>query len=138
MQYHEYAPKALLFTLGTARVSESIANQRSLGGPRPLLLGEFGLCTSRDPVFGVPASLREQMNEATGTEAEQARLYAIILAAAEKEHVAGVLPWCLYDYPLNNPNESHFGLVRTNGSLKPAAAILKKTYHRWINMASTH
>lgn len=136
MQYHEYAPKAQLFTVGVPRVIQSIANQRRMGGTRPVLIGEFGLCTSRDPQFGVEASVREKINEAPGTEAEQAKLYKIILAAAEKERIAGVIPWCLYDYPIKNPNESRFGLVRADGSLKPAASVLKEVYQRWSSVAS--
>lgn len=34
------------------------------------------------------------------------------------------------DYPLNNPKESHFGLVRSDGSLKPAASVLHETFTR--------
>ena len=68
-----------------------------------------------------------------GTEAEQARLFEIVLTAAEKERVAGILPWCLHDYPIQNPNESHFGLVRADGTLKPAALVLRDTFARWGN-----
>jgi hypothetical protein len=131
LQYHEYAPKAALFADGAPRVLKSIANQRSGNGPRLLLIGEFGMCTARDPSFGVDAALRGRLGDAAGTEAEQDRLYAIVLEAAEKARVAGVLPWCLHDYPIGNPNESHFGLVRADGSLKPAAARLRETYARW-------
>ena len=41
-------------------------------------------------------------------------------------------------YPLNHPNESHFGLVRADGTFKPAAAILKETYQRWSRLDATH
>ena len=107
------------------------ANQRKTGGARPLLIGEFGMSTARDPRHGVEDSLRARIGDAPGTEAEQARLYEIVLAAAEKDRVAGVLPWCLYDYPIKNPDESRFGLVRSDGSLKPAAQVLRDAFLRW-------
>ncbi len=131
LQYHEYCPKAQLFEKGPARVSQTIANQRKSGGARPLLIGEFGMSTARDPQHGVEESLRAKIGDAPGTEAEQARLYEVVLAAAEKDRVAGVLPWCLYDYPIKNPDESRFGLVRSDGSLKPAAQVLRASYGRW-------
>jgi hypothetical protein len=109
----------------------SIANLRNAGGDRPLLIGEFGMSTARDLQHGVEEALRPKIGDAPGTEAEQARLYAVVLAAAEKDRVAGVLPWCLYDYPIKDPNESHFGLVRGDGSLKPAAQVLRDAYARW-------
>lgn len=131
LQYHEYCPKAQLFEQGTGRVQKSIAGQLRTGGPRALLIGEFGMSTARDPVHGAEESLRGRIGEAPGTEADQARLYELVLAAAEQERVAGVLAWCLHDYPIQNPNESHFGLVRSDGSLKPAALVLKSAFSRW-------
>ena len=59
-----------------------------------------------------------------------------MLEAAEQEGAAGAVAWCLYDYPIGNPNESHFGLVRSDGTLKPAAALLKKTFMRWKGAAA--
>jgi hypothetical protein len=110
-----------------------VANQRKVGGQRPLLIGEFGMNTARDPKHGVKESMRAKLQEHPGTEAEQARLFAIVLAAAEKERVDGVLSWCLHDYPIQNPNESHFGLVRADGTMKPAALVLRDTFARWAS-----
>ena len=131
LQYHEYCPKAHLFEKGPARVSQSVAGQRQAGGARPLLIGEFGMSTARDPLHGAAAALRAKLGEPPGTEADQARLYEIVLTAAERDRVAGVLSWCLHDYPIPNPNEAHFGLVRQDGSLKPAAAVLERYYRKW-------
>ena len=58
-------------------------------------------------------------------------LYEIVLAGAEQRQAAGVLAWCLHDYPIKNPNESHFGLVRADGTLKPAALVLRNVYSHW-------
>jgi hypothetical protein len=131
MQYHEYAGKDVFFKEGPARVLVTVGHQRNVGGARPLLIGEFGMSTARDERHGRAPELRDIMNAATGTEAEQARLYEIVLAGAEQGHAAGALAWCLHDYPIKNPNESHFGLVRSNGSLKPAALVLSKAYSAW-------
>lgn len=131
LQYHEYCPKTVLFEKGAARVGQSIAGQRRAGGTRPLVIGEFGMCTARDPRHGADESLKVKMGEAPGTEADQARIYEIVLAGAESAQIAGVMPWCLYDYRLRNPNESHFGLVRTDGTWKPAALVLQKAFARW-------
>lgn len=131
MQYHEYAGKDVFFKEGAGRVLVTFGNQRKIGGARPLLIGEFGMSTARDGQHGAAPELRARMSAATGTEAEQARLCEIVLAGAEQGRAAGALAWCLHDYPLNNPNESHFGLVRGDGTLKPAARVLRETFARW-------
>lgn len=134
MQYHEYAGKAVFFKEGPPRVLVTFANQRHVGGGRPLFIGEFGMSTARDEQHGVAPELRAKIGVAPGTEAEQACLYEIVLAGAEQGHAAGALAWCLHDYPIKNPNESHFGLVRAAGSLKPAANVLRETFLRWRNL----
>ena len=40
------------------------------------------------------------------------------------------MPWCLHSYA-GNPTEGMFGLVRQDGTLKPAAEVLKRRYERW-------
>ena len=131
MQYHEYAGKDVFFKDGPNRVLVTLGHQRNAGGARPLLIGEFGMSTARDEQHGAAPELREKMSATTGTEAEQARLYEIVLAGAEQGRTAGALAWCLHDYPIQNPNESHFGLVRMDGSLKPAAFVLRDTFAHW-------
>ncbi len=131
LQYHEYAPKADLFKEGAQRVLASLGNQRQWGGSRPLLIGECGMSTARDDAHGAAPELRAGIGAAPGSEADQARLYALVLAGAEQGRAAGVLAWCLHDYPIRNPNEAHFGLVRADGSLKPAADVLRETFARW-------
>jgi endo-1,4-beta-mannosidase len=131
MQYHEYAGKDVFFKEGPKRVLVTFGHQRKVGGTRPLFIGEFGMSTARDEQHGTVPELRAKMSAATGTEAEQARLYGIVLTGAEQGQAAGTLAWCLHDYPIKNPNESHFGLVRADGSLKPAASVLHDTFTRW-------
>lgn len=90
-----------------------------------------GMCTSRDPAFGAEESLRAKIGAAPGTEDDQARLYEIVLSAAQEARVAGAIAWCLHDYPIQDPNESHFGVIRADGSLKPAARVLRSFFERW-------
>jgi len=131
LQYHEYCPKQILFEQGAVRVCQTIDHLRRASEGRPLLIGEFGMCTARDPVHGADPSLSAKLGVPPGSEADQARLYEIVLAAAERTRVAGVLAWCLYDYPIPNPDEAQFGLVRADGTLKPAAQVLKQAFIRW-------
>ena len=59
---------------------------------------------------------KQRIKDAAGAEAEQVRFYQVVLNAAEKSRIAGVMLWCLYDYLIKNPNESHFGFIRPYGS----------------------
>lgn len=132
VQYHEYAGKEILFVEGPGRVVETIRRLRkSAGAGRPVLIGEFGMSTARDPLHGVAPELRERIGVAPGTEAEQLKLCEVVLSGAERAGAAGVLAWCLHDYPIGNPDESHFGLVRADGTPKPAALLLRDTFARW-------
>ncbi len=131
MQYHEYSPKQVLFERGAARVREVIDNVRNSSNSRPLLIGEFGMCTARDPQHGVTGPLQAKLAGHPGSEAEQARIYETVLQAAQQDRIAGVLAWCLHDYAIENPNEAHFGLVRRDGTLKPAAQVLRQAFVRW-------
>jgi hypothetical protein len=84
---------------------------------KPILLGEFGWPSG-------PACLQ------TGyTEAEQARVYRTALAAA-RSRVAGVVAWTLRDYEAGptgrwDTREEHYGLFRSDDTLKPAASELR-------------
>ncbi len=136
LQYHEYAPKAELFANGAERVGRTIATQRRSGGTRPVLIGEFGMSTARDPQHGAGTAWQDRLPPAPGTEADQAKLYEIVLQAAETQRAAGALAWCLHSYPTQEagfltPPESMFGLVRHDGSLKPAALVMRNAFRRW-------
>jgi endo-1,4-beta-mannosidase len=72
---------------------------------------------------------------ATFDEATQAYLYTTMLAAANEEDIAGVAQWVLWDYTPRSTTggrrssyEEFFGLIRTDGTLKPAAGIFKNDY----------
>jgi endo-1,4-beta-mannosidase len=95
---------------------------------KPVLLEEMGWPTS-------PGEY-PQPSHSTYDESTQNLLYRTMLAAARETDIAGVMQWTLYDYtPRSSTHnerpssfEEHFGLVRTDGSFKPAAAIFKDDY----------
>jgi hypothetical protein len=87
---------------------------------KPIVLEEMGWPTG-------PAS--ESSPGAEYTEATQQYLYRSMLADARAAGLAGVLQWTLWDFPSGITNgyrfashEEWFGLVRLDGTLKPAAA----------------
>jgi type II secretory pathway pseudopilin PulG len=103
---HHYGSGAQLLT----KLQEARAEKK------PVLLEEFGFHTQLDE-FPDPH-----------TEGDQARYYAKILAVLEREHV-GFLSWTLHDFPTGpmpggRNVERHLGLVRDDGSFKPAARVL--------------
>lgn len=80
---------------------------------KPVILQEFGWPTY--DAYGI-------------TEEMQASYYKGIFDASDKAGVAGIMPWCLWDYPVDldwqgtgDHGEEHYGLLRVDGSWKPAA-----------------
>ena len=136
LQYHNYAPKEEMFAQGVKRVGGTVEMLQRYGGARPVLIGEFGLSTARDPQFGAGPAWQDRLGPAPGSEAEQALLYGIILNAAEVYRLAGTMSWCLVSFPAREegfltPRESMFGMTRLDGTLKPAAILLRETYGKW-------
>jgi len=103
--------------------------------PRPILCHEFGLCTApagepgrtiTDDFLGAP------MNQYLASEEEAASYYESVLARLVETGCAGAYAWCYGDYhpsihdrrPLATAiRERTFGLVRSDRSEKPAAAV---------------
>ncbi|MDQ2808610.1 MAG: cellulase family glycosylhydrolase [Chloroflexota bacterium] len=86
---------------------------------KPVVVSEFGWPTG-------PA--RESSAAATYDEATQSYLYRTMLPAAQAAGVAGVLQWTLWDYERGDgrpDHESFFGLVRADGTFKPAADLFR-------------
>lgn len=138
LQYHEYSPRAELEEMGHARVRRSINAMRAAGGKRPVIIGEFGISSGKDPVYGAGEEWirTEGPTSKAETEAQQLWRYQQIVETAEEERIAGVVAWCLHDYPTEKsgwltPDKSQFGLVRLDGSLKPAAHYLSGKFKEW-------
>jgi len=92
-------------------------------GDKPILLEEFTFSTWNSPFF--PGH----------SEAEQSRYYAELLHQHRSLESLGYLNWTLYDfavvplaefrYPWQQGQQAHMGLLRENGTAKPAAALVR-------------
>jgi hypothetical protein len=121
----------------------SCALTAGLGGAgRRPLMQEFGMCTAprgsagrtiTDDFLGVPRS------QYLASEKEQAAYYEEVLERLVATGAAGAYAWCYADYdprlferpPLATAvRERTFGLVRADGSEKPAADVFRKFRQR--------
>lgn len=90
---------------------------------KPVIVQEFGLPTSGDT-----------------TESMQAEYYNSLFALFDKNEIAGVMPWCLWDYGPNfwSEREAEFGLINYDLSWKDAAYVFRDyaTGNRrpWLNL----
>jgi endo-1,4-beta-mannosidase len=107
------------------------------GRKRATLMQEFGLCTAprgapgttiTDDFLGAPRS------QYLASEEEGAEYYEAVLDRLVRTGAAGAYAWCYADYdprlfvryPLDTAvRERTFGLVRADGSEKPAAAVFR-------------
>jgi hypothetical protein len=92
---------------------------------KPILLEEMGWPTA---LGGEPPRPNATFDEPT-----QSFLYESMLRDAGGHDIAGVMQWTLWDYwggktHLIPGHERHFGLVREDGTFKPAAAVFKDRY----------
>ena len=93
---------------------------------KPVLLEEMGWPTGPDKLSS---------SKAVYDEPTQSFLYHTMLDDAKASTLAGVIEWQLEDLPIGTlqhyikPSiEAWFGLVRRDGSLKPAAALFRDLY----------
>ena len=104
---------------------------------RPTLMQEFGLCTAprgmpgttiTDDFLGTPRA------QYLASEEEGALYYDAVLARLVRTGAAGAYAWCYADYdprlfdrpPFDTAiRERTFGLVRSDGTEKPAAAVFR-------------
>jgi hypothetical protein len=107
------------------------------GGGRPTLMQEFGLCTSgpgspgrtiTDDFLGAPRA------QYLASEQEAAEYYRVVLERLAATGASGAYAWCYADYdpslfgrpPLDQAvRERTFGIVRADGSEKPAARVIR-------------
>jgi hypothetical protein len=93
--------------------------------PAPLIVGEAGL-SSRPEGPGSPGRALD--------EADQAAWYRVVQTAAREAGLPPAAPWTLYDFrrdgvPEDLPGtEVGFGLLRTDGSPKPALAVVSAAF----------
>ena len=114
VSYHYYAPTSEFEELAI-RVQEHAAG-------RPVLVSEFGLPTWNSYFPG------------GHTEVEQARYIADVRSSAERLGLRGTMAWTLWDlaesppdagrFPWNTGPQKALGLLRADGTEKPAAALI--------------
>jgi hypothetical protein len=109
-----------------------LAADQAIAAPRPLFIGETGYSTTQDP------------NAPTATAETNQALY---LASAEWATSAlglpAAAPWTLQDFTLAafpaaatyRPIQAGFGLLRTDGSAKPAAGVVSTRFATGTNPA---
>lgn len=107
------------------------------GSGRRTLMQEFGLCTAPPGMPGVTITddfLGTPRAQYLASEEEGAAYYDAVLARLVRTGAAGAYAWCYADYdaPLHGRppfdtaiRERTFGLVRADGSEKPAVAIFR-------------
>jgi endo-1,4-beta-mannosidase len=108
------------------------------GRGKPAIMQEFGLCTAprgspghtiTDDFLGTPTP------QYLATEEEQAAYYGEVLDGLVKTGAGGAYAWCYADYDsclydrapfATAVRERSFGLVRSDGTEKPAAEVFRK------------
>ncbi|MEA2672283.1 MAG: hypothetical protein QOG45_2503 [Chloroflexota bacterium] len=98
----------------------------AVAAPRPLLIGEAGYSTfpGNDAIPGVPPSAPAQ-------EAYQDYLLRTVELAAIEAGLPPAAPWLLNDFRSCGdckPVDDFYGLFRADGSAKPAAATISRTF----------
>ena len=103
---------------------------------------EFGLCTAPSGSAGRTITddfLGSPRSQYLASEEEQATYYEVVLQRLIETGAAGAYAWCYGDYdsrlfdrpPLANAvRERTFGLVRADGSEKPAAGVFRRFRQR--------
>ena len=122
-QYHEYSMAVGLPVAGhpeVRNIADGLRGVRRIVGDLRILIGEFGISTAGEANGGA-------------TEDRQREVYQGVLEGAEDQRILGVANWCLFDFVPDwmGNKEQVYGIVRADGSLKPAGAILSQTYLRW-------
>ena len=125
LQYHQYqgsAPPSVDHMEDRMEFAHNGLPEFPWWVERRILIGEFG-CPTQDHRFGF-------------NEADQTTVYNNVLTACEHKRafVAGAIAWCLRDFGEHvnaSPGEHYFGLVRRDGTLKPAAYRLKSVFRNW-------
>jgi beta-galactosidase len=126
----ELAPFACALTSGLA------------GKRRPTLMHELGICTAGKGSSGssiVDDFLGTPLPQYLASEEEGAQYYEQVLARLAATGAAGAYAWCYADYdprlfdrePFDRAiRERSFGLVRADGSEKPAAQVIRNFAQR--------
>lgn len=112
------------------------------GTGRPTLMQEFGLCTAPQGSPGITITddfLGKPLSQYLASEEEAANYYNEVIERLIATGASGAYAWCYADYderlfgrsPISTAvRERTFGLVRSDGSEKPAAKVFRKFRER--------
>lgn len=122
-QYHEYSMAVGLPVPGhpeIRNIADGLRGVKKIVGDCPILIGEFGISTAGEANGGA-------------TEDRQREVYQGVVEGAEDQRILGVMNWCLFDFGPDwmGKREQVYGIVRADGSLKPAGEVLTQAYLRW-------
>ncbi|MDX9972877.1 MAG: hypothetical protein RBU21_07805 [FCB group bacterium] len=125
-QYHNYSSAIGVQPEGrppVRNVADDLAEIKRFIGDRPLVIGEFGY----------PSQATDERKDAS--EERQRAIYEGILTGVDATPIAGVFNWTLFHFEPDwmGRSEQSFGVVRLDGTLKPAGELLKSAYARWKN-----
>ena len=122
--FHDYGAWADYEKMGVERIGSSIRLMREYLPNSPVLIGEFGWA-SKD--------ISNDLGTADADEYHQLSRYGICLNSYEVYQTAGAMNWCLLDYPIPlwQDAQRFFGIIRSDGTLKPAGYLMKSFYSRW-------
>ena len=129
-QFHNYSSAVGVQPAGQPRVrnvADDLRNIANFIANRPLVIGEFGFTSVVDEAKGWK-----------GSEARQLEIYRGVIEGTEAAvksgvNVAGVYNWCAFHFGPGwmGKGEQAFGVIRVDGTLKPAGEYLRDTYLRW-------
>ena len=117
---HYYSSDGLAYSTMDAAIEAA--------APLPLFVGETGFATTGD---GAPPGLP---TGEPSLEAYQAHYYQTVEQAALSLGLGAAAPWTLYDFTQSaipsqqQPDQYTFGLLQTNGTPKPAAAVIRQLF----------
>jgi len=128
-QYHNYSGAVGVQPPGNAPIRNVADDLRSISKQidnRPLVIGEFGYAS-------VPDIMRKDAAEARQEEITRWVLEGAEAAARSGVNLVGLANWCAFHFLPDwmGRGEQSFGVIRLDGTLKPAGVTLRDTYARW-------
>ncbi|MGI6352202.1 MAG: cellulase family glycosylhydrolase [Armatimonadota bacterium] len=125
-QFHNYSGAVAVQPEGeppVRNVADDLTDILEFIDHRPLIVGEFGYTTHRTDA------------RPDASDQRQLEIYEGVLLGAEVAGIAGVYNWIVFDFVPDwmGVEEQHFGVIRTDDSLKPAGVMLRDTYRRWMD-----
>jgi hypothetical protein len=128
-QYHNYSAATGVQPEGqppVRNVADDLRKTAESIDNRPLIIGEFGYASQVD-------AARQDASEATQCRITRDVLVGVEAAVTSGVNLVGVYNWCAFHFAPDwmGKGEQAFGVIRLDGTLKPAGEVLRDTYARW-------